>query len=162
MRNRLTEAVRNREADYVDIRFEERVVTRVTYRGSQLEEASLVSDSGGCVRALADGGWGFVSFNDIDTLESSVARAVAAARYSGGKPLSLPGRDPVDAGVTNLPRRSVADVSLSEKKQLLDEYNDIIMSSPRILSDNERRCFAVEEAAGQVRRRLRAPRGARS
>jgi len=134
MRNRLTEALRNRDADYVDIRLEERVATRVTYRGSQLEEASLVSDSGGCVRALAEGGWGFVSFNDIESLESSVARAVSAARFSSGKPLVLPGRNPIDASVTSLPRKNVADVSLSEKKQLLDEYNSIIMSSPRILN----------------------------
>jgi TldD protein len=134
MRNRLSEALRNRHADYVDIRFEDRISTRITYRGSQLEEASLVSDSGGCVRALVDGGWGFVSFNNLDSLDASVGRAVSAARYSGGRPLSLPGRAPVDASVTSLPRRSVADVSLSEKKQLLDEYNNIIMSSPRILN----------------------------
>ncbi len=134
MRNRLTEALRNHGADYVDIRFEDRTATRIIYRGSQLEEASLVSDSGGCVRALVDGGWGFVSFNDIDALEASVARAVSDARYSKGRSLSLPARDPVEAGVTSMPRRTVAGVTLSEKKQLLDEYNDIIMSSPRILS----------------------------
>ena len=134
MRNRLSEALRNHGADHVDVRFEERTVTRITYRGSQLEEASLVSDSGGCVRALVDGGWGFVSFNDIDAVEDSVARAVQAARYSSGKSLSLPGKDPVDASVTSFPRKSVGRVALSEKKQLLDEYNDLIMSSPRILS----------------------------
>ncbi len=134
MKNRLTEALRNRTADYVDIRFEERVVTRITYRGSQLEEASLLSDSGGCVRALVDGGWGFVSFNDIDAVESSVVRAISAARYSSGRQLLLPTRPPVEASVTSMPRRTVAGVTLNEKKQLLDSYNDIIMSSPHILS----------------------------
>ncbi len=134
MRDRLSESLRNNGADFVDVRVEERMVTRVTYRGSQLEEASLVSDCGGCVRALVNGGWGFVSFNDTDAIADSVARAVEEARYSSGLALSLPAREAVDASVTSLPRRSVGQVSLSDKKQLLDEYNDIIMSSPRILS----------------------------
>jgi len=134
MRNRLSEVLRNHGADYVDVRFEARTATRVTYRGTQLEEASLVSDSGGCVRALKAGGWGFMSFNDLDGLGRAVAQAVELARLSGGVPLELPGRDAVDASVSSLPLKSVARVSLSEKKLLLDGYNDIIMSSPRILS----------------------------
>jgi TldD protein len=134
MRDRLSEVLRNHGADYVDVRFEERTASRVTYRGTQLEEASLVSDSGGCVRALVSGGWGFVSFNEIASLRQAVTQAVALARLSGGQPIELQGRDQVDASVTSLPRKSVGDVSLSEKKRVLDEYNDIIMSSPRILS----------------------------
>jgi TldD protein len=134
MRDRLSEALHDHGADYVDVRFEERTSTRVTYRGTQLEEASLVSDSGGCVRALMSGGWGFMSFSDLDGLERAVAQAVDLARLSGGNQLELPGRDPVDASVTSLPRKSVASVSLSEKKRVLDDYNSIILSSPRILS----------------------------
>ncbi len=134
MRNRLSEALRNTGADYVDVRFDESIVTHIVYRGAQLEEASLVSDSGGCVRALVGGGWGFVSFNDIDALEQGVADAVAAARFSSGQPLLLPQRAPVEDSVTVTPRRHVRDVSLKEKKQVIEAYNDIIMSSPRILS----------------------------
>jgi TldD protein len=134
MRDRLSAVLRNNGADYVDIRFEERTSTRITYRGSQLEEASLVSDRGGCVRALVSGGWGFVSFNDVDAMADSVRGAVDAARYSSGQALSLPTREPVDASVTSMPKKSVGHVALSEKKRLLDEYNDIVMSSPRILS----------------------------
>lgn len=134
MRNRLSDALRNTGADYVDVRLEQRTATRITYRGARLEEASLVSDSGGCARALLSGGWGFVSFNDIDALEDSVKAAVAAARYSSREPLAFPSRPPVEASCDSVPERNVASVSLSEKKRLLDEYNDIIMSSPRILS----------------------------
>lgn len=136
MRDRLSEALRNHGADHVEIRFEERTLTRIVYRGAKLEEASLLSDSGGCVRALVDGGWGFASFSDIDALEHSAARAVIEARYSSGEQLVLPGRDPIEASVSSLPAVSVADVPLQEKKQLLDEYNDIIMSSPRIQSSH--------------------------
>jgi len=134
MRNRLSNALRNTGADYVDVRLEERTSTRISYRGAQLEEASLVSDSGGCVRALVAGGWGFVSFNDLDALEQSVKGAVSAARYSSGGSVRLPLRDPVEAKVDIVPGRSVDAISLAEKKRLLDEYNDIIMASPRIQS----------------------------
>ncbi|MBN1152468.1 MAG: TldD/PmbA family protein [Dehalococcoidia bacterium] len=134
MRNRLSDALRNTGADYVDVRLEERTATRITYRGLQLEEASLASDSGGCVRALVSGGWGFASFNDVDAIEESVRKAVSAARYSSGTPLSLPARGPLDVSVSSAPRRGVGDVPLGDKKRLLDEYNQIIMSSPRVLS----------------------------
>ncbi|MBN1856102.1 MAG: TldD/PmbA family protein [Dehalococcoidia bacterium] len=134
MRNRLTEAIHNSGADYVEIRHEERTVSRINYRGLQLEDASLSSDTGGCVRALVKGGWGFASFNDVSALRESVARAVEDARHASGELLVLPEREPNDASVASLPRKSVDMVSLEEKKAVLDVYNDIIMSSPRIQS----------------------------
>ena len=136
MRDRLCEALRNHGADYVEIRYEERKITRIAYRGWQLEEAGLSLDSGGCVRALVRGGWGFASFNDIAVLEESVARAVDYARRSSGEMLHLPHREPVDASVASMPALSVASVSLEDKKALLDSYNDIIMSAPRIQSSH--------------------------
>ncbi|MCK9357649.1 MAG: TldD/PmbA family protein [Dehalococcoidia bacterium] len=134
MRDRLSEALRNSTADQVEVRYEVRDATRITYRGKELEEASLTSDNGGCARALVNGGWGFASFNDVGAVEDSVARAVGFAGHSGGEALSLPPREPCDASVASLPARSVETVSLEEKKLLLDEYRDIIMSSPRIQS----------------------------
>ncbi len=136
MRDLLFKALRSHGADHVDIRLEERAVTRITYRGASLEEASLLSDSGGCVRALVNGGWGFASFNDIDALEHSVAKAVSEARYSSGDPLALQQREPVEASVTSFPSVNVTQISLEQKKRMLDEYNDIIMSSPRIQSSH--------------------------
>jgi len=134
MRNRLSEAIRNSGADYVEIRTEESAVSRINYRGRQLEDASLSSDTGGCVRALVNGGWGFASFNDTSVLRESVARAVEDARHASGEQLTLLEREPQEASVASLPRRSVGVVSLEEKKAVLDEYNNIIMSSPRIKS----------------------------
>jgi len=134
MRDRLIEALHNNEADYAEVRYEERMSSRISYRGSSLEEASLSSDSGGCVRALVDGGWGFASFNDIEALEESVARAVDDARSSSGDSLALPEREPFEASAVSMPARNVSDVSLDEKVTLLSAFNDIIMSSPRIQS----------------------------
>jgi TldD protein len=136
MRDRLTEALQNYGADYVEVRYEERTTTRVGYRGRNLEDASLSSDSGGCVRALVDGGWGFASFNDIEALEESVARATDDARMSAGDTLSLPEREPFEASAVSMPARNVADVSLDAKIALLADLNDIIMSSPRIQSSS--------------------------
>jgi len=136
MRDRLSEALRNHGADYVEIRLEERTTTRIQYRGRQLEEASLGSDSGGCVRALVRGGWGFATFNDQELLSESVARAVEDARHSSGDVLQLPQREPVDASVATMPALGVGSVSLEDKNRLLEGYNDIIMSSPRIQSSH--------------------------
>jgi TldD protein len=136
MRNRLSEALRYHGADYVEIRLEERRTTRIHYRGRQLEDASLASEAGGCVRALVHGGWGFASFNDGALLQESVARAVEDARHGSGEMLHLPGREPVEASVATMPALNIASVSLEDKKLLLDRYNDIIMSSPRVQSSH--------------------------
>ena len=118
MRDRLTDSLQNNGADYVEVRYEERTTTRVSYRGRRLEEASLSSDSGGCVRALVDGGWGFASFNDIDALEECVTRAVDDARMSSGEALALPEREPFEASAVSMPARDVMSVSLDEKVAL--------------------------------------------
>jgi len=112
------------------------------------------------VRALVKGGWGFVSFNSLERLRGKVSLAVEEARLAGRDGFSLPLMEPVvdvmtefdphpsltlrhaqgfDSGqaLSPLPsreRRNSATVPLAAKKELLDEYNDIILSSPKIQS----------------------------
>ena len=76
------------------------------------------------------------AFHESTVLPRSLVLSLAVedARHASGEALVLPERQPYEASVASLPARSVAVVSLEEKKGLLDEYNDIIMSSPRIQS----------------------------
>ena len=58
-REKLAGALKGHEADYVEIRLEERRATGIRYRGKELEDVSEPTSSGGNVRALVKGGWGF-------------------------------------------------------------------------------------------------------
>ena len=68
LRDQISEALKNHGADYIEIRIEESESNRILYRGRELEDIGITTSLGGNVRALKNGGWGFVSFNDIDSL----------------------------------------------------------------------------------------------
>ncbi|GAH76874.1 unnamed protein product, partial [marine sediment metagenome] len=66
MHDQTAEALKGHAADYIEAHFEESEATHIVYRGESLEEVNRTCSSGGNVRALVKGGWGFVSFNNLD------------------------------------------------------------------------------------------------
>jgi len=134
MRDVIADALKGHDADYIEVHFEESQSTDIVYRGGRLEEVNWSSNSGGNIRALVKGGWGFVSFNRLDKLQDKVALAVQEARLVGGEPLELFPMEPaVDTVVPQL-GQDAATVPLPQKKELLDEYNEIMLRSPKIQS----------------------------
>jgi TldD protein len=131
MRDELTNALQSHGADYIEIRVEENQATRLVYRGKRLEEVGRTSSLGGNVRALVKGGWGFVSFNNIHDLRENVRLAIEEARITGKEDFRLSPIEPI-VDVTTAVRTGSLAVSLASKKQLFDEYNDIILSTPKI------------------------------
>jgi len=131
MRDELTNALRSRGADYIEIRIEENRATRLVYRGQRLEEVGRTSSLGGNVRALVKGGWGFVSFNNIHNLQDNVQLAIEEARITGKEDFRLSPIEPI-IDITTAAETGSSTVSLKSKKQLFDEYNDIILSTPKI------------------------------
>jgi len=134
VRNLFIDALKGHDADYIEIRFEESQSTDIVYRGGRLEEVNRTDNSGGNVRALVKGGWGFASFNRLDKLRDKVALAVQEGILVGREPLKLLPAEPVVDTVTPQLNKDAATVPLSQKKELLDEYNDIMVSSPKIQS----------------------------
>jgi TldD protein len=119
-------------ADYLEARFEDSETSHITYRGRELESIGRSTASGGNVRALVKGGWGFTSFNSFDNLPDRLTLAVTQARSVGSGKSNLapvpPAVDKVPSGVAQNP----VEIPLAEKKKLLDEYNEIIWSVPQI------------------------------
>lgn len=132
MRDRLSEALKGHNADYIEIRLEQSEATVLVYRGKRLEEVGRTANSGGNVRALVKGGWGFVSFNSIDDLQEKVKAAVAQARFASREKSQWTPLPPVVDIVTANPRKDPTSLPLKTKKEVLDEYNDIILSTPKI------------------------------
>ena len=93
--------------------------------GKQLESISKTTSVGGNVRALVKGGWGFVSFNDLTGLQEKVEMAVNRQRFIGKETSQFYESKPVVEEVKAKIKENPALIPLSEKKQLLDEYNDV-------------------------------------
>ncbi|MFC2020343.1 TldD/PmbA family protein [Chloroflexota bacterium] len=120
------------EADYIEVHLEENLTSNISYRGRKLESINKSASTGGNVRALVKGGWGFVSFNSLDELPKRIESAIKQAQLVGGESSKLAEVKPVVDTVLADPDKNPLAMPLIEKKQLLDEYNDIIWSTPGI------------------------------
>ena len=129
---RLAEALNKHHADYIEAHLEESQASYIIYRGRKLESTGRTTTIGGNVRALVRGGWGFVSFNNLNDPSDTVAKAVKQAQLARNKESKLTTAAPVvDTAATGIDKNPVA-MPLAEKKQLLDEYNDIIWRTPKL------------------------------
>ena len=153
LRDRVTEALKGHDARYIEIRVEEVEGTHVRYRGKELDEIGHTTGIGGCVRALAEG-WGFASFNQIEDLKGKVSTAVRNAHLVSDKGIVLTPVEPVVDIVPPFVKKDPMDVSLQDKKTLLDSYVDILWSVPRITTSTigygdgrRKRVFATSEGA---------------
>jgi TldD protein len=132
LREQLSDALKKVNADYIEIRLEESQSSRIVYRAERLEEIGRSSSVGGNVRALVKGGWGFVSFNSIENLHDNVKLAVEQAGLVGRENSQLGEVQPIVDSVPAAVIKDPTSVPLAAKKELLDEYNDIILSTPKI------------------------------
>ncbi len=134
VRDRLTQALKGGrgEADYLEIRLEESRSRRIVYRGKELEDIGGSFSLGGCARAICKGGWGFASFNDIELLPGRVEQVIQQAKLVGKETTHLAQRQPVEDIVAAPLKRNPSLHTIAQIKALLDEYNEIIWSTPKI------------------------------
>lgn len=132
----LSAGLKKTKADYVEARFEESQTSQIVYRGKTLESIGRSSASGGNVRALVKGGWGFTSFNELDNLSSRVDIAAEQAKATGSGKSRLAEVEPVQDNVPSGVKIDPVTIPLAEKKRLLDEYNELIWSVPNIKTSN--------------------------
>ncbi len=146
-RDQIHDALKGHRADYCEVRIEETDSTRLVYRGKGLEDVVQNSGRGGNVRACVNGGWGFVSFNNLEGLRKRVEQAVAQAKAVGGSGTKLA---EVKPHVNIVPPRTVMDprtVPLAEKKRRMDHYNGLVFavngvqSVSSVYGDSSRRVY---------------------
>jgi TldD protein len=128
----LTGELKKGKADYLEARFEETQTSLIVYRGRVLESIGRSTASGGNVRALVKGGWGFTSFNRFDGLNDRVSLAIKQAQSTGTGKSNLAPIEPAVESVKSGVAQDPVTIPLTEKKRLLDEYNEIIWSTPQI------------------------------
>jgi TldD protein len=152
---RLAEALSKHRADYIEARLEESRRSHISYRGKELESAGQSTAVGGNIRALVKGGWGFVSFNDLTDLNERLERAVAQARLVGKETSQLADVEPVVDTIVN-GKDAPLTIPLAEKKQLLDEYNQIIWRTPHLQTsviaygDSHKRTIFLNSAGSYI------------
>ncbi|MEO0079646.1 MAG: TldD/PmbA family protein [candidate division WOR-3 bacterium] len=135
MKSFLKEIIGNLGTDYADIRVEETERTRIVYRGRELDDIGRSFERGGCLRVFHQGNWGVATFNTIDERLKELARDVAAqvtrlpTRATGLIPLPA-----LEATVRIAPEDDPRTVSLAEKHDLIQHYNEILLKTNGIVS----------------------------
>ncbi len=113
--------------DFLAIRLEKAAETNIMLRGNKIETLSEAIALGGQVRACHKGGWGFATFNDLTTLSEQIENAIAAAKIVGEETTLLAPVNPLEIVCTlPLTGRDPRQISVGEKKQLCDRYNQIL------------------------------------
>ena len=126
LRDQISQALKGHGADYVEVRIEEGESTRLLYRGRELEDVGMTTSLGGNVRALVNGGWGFVSFNTIEGLGGRVEDAVRQARIVGQEKSELAGIEPIVDIVEPQLKKDPGTLTLANTKGLMDEYTEVM------------------------------------
>ncbi|MBC7237403.1 MAG: TldD/PmbA family protein [Chloroflexi bacterium] len=133
-RERIERALKASRADYTEIRIESRRTTKIIYHGRRLETVDMTLNEGGIVRSLVySGGWGIATFNSLDTLEERVEQAYQSARLVQGEPVRLAEVEPVQDEIRVALAIDFRQVPLNDKKELLESYNDILLSFPKVV-----------------------------
>lgn len=119
--------------DYLEIRLEKSESTAISFRGSRLDAVDRNFTLAGGIRACHRGGWSFVTFNGLEQLKDSVAEAIAQAHLVGKETTQLAPIQPIQDYVAVELGRDPRSVSLAEKRQLIQEYNQLLLDfDPRI------------------------------
>jgi len=152
--HQLADLVKRYSADYIEARLEQSQKSSITYRGRELESIGQTTAIGGNIRALLRGGWGFVSFNNLEGLPDKVELAVKQAKLVGREESKLAPVEPI-VDTISTPHNPTTK-SLAEKKQLLDEYNEIIWRTPKLqtsviaYSDSHKRVIFLSSAGSYI------------
>jgi TldD protein len=120
--------------DYLAVRLEAAEGTDILLRGNKIETLSNGISVGGNVRACYKGGWGFASFNQLETLAERIEEAIAAARMVGDEETLLAPISPIE-NICSLPLTGSdpRHIPISQKKALCQYYGEILRSvSPKI------------------------------
>lgn len=131
--HQLAVTLKKYDVDYIEAHLEDSRFNHINYLGKKLESVDKTTSIGGNIRALVKGGWGFASFNEMFDLPTMMEQAIKQARFISGGDSRLADTTPViDVVLGDFIDNPALNMPLAEKKQLLDEYNDILWRSSKL------------------------------
>lgn len=132
MEKEIKAAIAAGNADYIEVRIQMRDSSGVSYVGRELEDIGERTSLGGSVRALVNGGWGFVAFNDTSDIAPHVREACRLAALVEGGTSSLAAVELNTASVEPPEQdETPRDVPLDQKHDICRRYNDILLNASK-------------------------------
>lgn len=134
LKDKLEDAIKTLNVDYMDIRIENRDETRIQYLGKNLEQIGDMHSFGGCIRVKDKGRWGVVSFTAMEDLNKSIFLAAREAKVGKPEKTEFANAPVISDNVkTSIkPSDHPSEISLTEKEKLVRYYNEIILKGNRV------------------------------
>src|SRR3989338_2402804 len=111
----LKNTVKKSNADFTEIRIEDKAYTVISYKGKNLEHIQSLHDRGGIVRTLVNGAWAATTFNDLENIEHAIERTTKNAQ-------AIAHMLPQDKKVNLCPVPSITDIV---KARLDKDFRDV-------------------------------------
>ncbi len=137
MIDKLRKVIQKVNADFVDIRYEVRGDTTISFHSAELHEIGTNSTDGYVVRVLRNGGFGTASVTRFEDLDTALGRAKDSAETmarSGAAPVKMARCPSVQEEVMLKLDEDPLQIPLGEKLSLVKRYNEIALGEPGISS----------------------------
>lgn len=137
MRKLLEDIIQLPGISYADVRVEERENVTIVFRGKELESVKKNFEKGGIVRVFVNGNWGILSVNTIDSSTKDMAIKLSRnIRRLPRREKSLYLLPSLEKRITITEEEDPRKIPLEKKKDLLEKYNEIMLSGKNIVSTN--------------------------
>ncbi len=140
MFDKLRKIIDNTNADYIDIRYEEKKDTVITFNGKELSNIGTNTTDGYVVRVLKNGGMSSIAFtkeSDADkAVKIAVENAEVIAKHKKDKPVKLAKTEVAKEKFIPELKEDPRNVSIDEKLEIIRKYNNIPLSYDKIVTTN--------------------------
>jgi len=167
MRTLLEDAVdlmREKGAEYADIRFEDFTTNMLEVKDRRVEEISSGEDRGVGIRAFYKGAWGFASTNDLDELEMTAEKAVRSAKalqkHSKIEEYELQERETVEETLSSRADIPPGNMRMEQKLALLEDaertmryHSEKVKTARVVYSDAEGRYVFVNSEGSFIEKK---------
>ncbi len=129
----LSNKILNLSCDFAEIRISTGIATVIALSGDDIDVISSGDFTGGSIRVLDRGRWGFVSFNDTGSIPTDIERALELARKTEERQdCGVCSIAPVILNHTIKTKKNLSSIHVAEKFKLLDSYNRILKNASHI------------------------------
>ncbi|HEY9837810.1 MAG TPA: DNA gyrase modulator, partial [Vampirovibrionales bacterium] len=112
---------------------QDRLLSAIAPYRDRLDAVNRNFSLAGGVRACHKGGWSFVTFNGLEELGDRLEEAISQAKLIGSETTQLADIKPIQDYVAESLLRDPRGVSLAEKRQMVETYNQLLLDfDPRI------------------------------
>ncbi len=116
-----------KSVDYLEVRLEQSESTSISFQGPQLNAVDRSFGLAGGIRACHQGGWSFVTFNDLSELQDRIEQAISQAKLIGKETTQLAKVEPVVAEVRVELGNDPRGISLERKREIIESYNQMLL-----------------------------------